>query len=77
MNRPRQEWGVGSREIGNIADEAAYQKKLQITREYFQPNMEVLENPLMHPTKFDGLECSFLRRFFENKIPVGAGLAPT
>ena len=26
-----------------IADEAAYQKKLQITQEYFQPNMEVLE----------------------------------
>jgi ubiquinone/menaquinone biosynthesis C-methylase UbiE len=26
-----------------IADEAAYQKKLQITREYFQPDMEVLE----------------------------------
>ncbi|MEO1372767.1 MAG: class I SAM-dependent methyltransferase [Cyanobacteria bacterium J06635_10] len=26
-----------------IADEAAYQKKLQVTREYFQPEMEVLE----------------------------------
>ena len=26
-----------------IADEAAYQKKLQITREYFQPDMEILE----------------------------------
>ncbi len=26
-----------------IADEAAYQKKLQITREYFQSDMEVLE----------------------------------
>ena len=26
-----------------IADEAAYQKKLQITREFFQPDMEVLE----------------------------------
>ncbi len=26
-----------------ITDEAAYQKKLQVTREYFQPNMEVLE----------------------------------
>ena len=26
-----------------IADEAAYQKKLKITREYFQPDMEVLE----------------------------------
>ncbi len=26
-----------------IADEASYQKKLQVTREYFQPNMEVLE----------------------------------
>ena len=26
-----------------IADEAAYQKKLQITRDYFQPSMEVLE----------------------------------
>lgn len=26
-----------------IADEAAYQKKLQVTREYFQPSMKVLE----------------------------------
>ena len=26
-----------------IADEAAYQKKLQVTREYFQPHMNVLE----------------------------------
>ena len=26
-----------------IADEVAYQKKLQITREYFRPDMEVLE----------------------------------
>ena len=26
-----------------VADEAAYQKKLQITREYFDPEMEVLE----------------------------------
>ena len=26
-----------------VADEAAYQKKLQITREYFRPDMEVLE----------------------------------
>jgi len=26
-----------------VADEAAYQKKLQVTREYFQPDMEVLE----------------------------------
>ena len=26
-----------------IADEEAYQKKLQVTREYFQPHMEVLE----------------------------------
>ena len=26
-----------------IADEAAYEKKLQVTREYFQPTMEVLE----------------------------------
>ncbi len=26
-----------------IADEAAYQKKLKVTREYFQPDMEVLE----------------------------------
>jgi ubiquinone/menaquinone biosynthesis C-methylase UbiE len=26
-----------------IADEAAYQKKLQVTREYFQPDMQVLE----------------------------------
>ncbi len=27
----------------SIADEAAYQKKLQVTRKYLQPNMEVLE----------------------------------
>jgi len=26
-----------------IADEAAYQKKLQVSREYFQPDMDVLE----------------------------------
>jgi len=26
-----------------ITDEAAYQKKLQVTREYFQPEMEILE----------------------------------
>ena len=26
-----------------VADEAAYQKKLQVTREFFQPDMEVLE----------------------------------
>lgn len=26
-----------------VADEAAYQKKLEITREYFRPDMEVLE----------------------------------
>ena len=26
-----------------VADEAAYQKKLELTREYFQPDMEVLE----------------------------------
>ncbi len=26
-----------------VADEAAYQKKLEITREYFKPDMEVLE----------------------------------
>ncbi len=26
-----------------VADDAAYQKKLEVTREYFQPNMEVLE----------------------------------
>ena len=26
-----------------VADEAAYQKKLQVTREYFKPNMEVME----------------------------------
>ena len=26
-----------------IADEAAYQKKLQVTREYFQPDMEIVE----------------------------------
>ena len=26
-----------------IADEAAYQKKLKVTQEYFQPDLEVLE----------------------------------
>jgi ubiquinone/menaquinone biosynthesis C-methylase UbiE len=26
-----------------VADEAAYQKKLRVTREYLQPNMEILE----------------------------------
>jgi cyclopropane fatty-acyl-phospholipid synthase-like methyltransferase len=26
-----------------IADEAAYQKKLDVTRQYFEPDMEVLE----------------------------------
>ena len=26
-----------------VADEAAYQKKLQVTRDYFRPDMEVLE----------------------------------
>jgi len=26
-----------------VADEAAYQKKLQVTREYLKPDMEVLE----------------------------------
>jgi len=26
-----------------VADEAAYQKKLQVTREYLRPDMEVLE----------------------------------
>ena len=26
-----------------VADEAAYQKKLEVTRQYFQPDMEVLE----------------------------------
>ena len=27
-----------------IADEAAYQKKLKVTQEYFKPEMEVLED---------------------------------
>ncbi|MDJ0945640.1 MAG: hypothetical protein QNJ30_19405 [Kiloniellales bacterium] len=26
-----------------VADEAAYQRKLEVTREYFRPEMEVLE----------------------------------
>jgi cyclopropane fatty-acyl-phospholipid synthase-like methyltransferase len=26
-----------------VADEAAYKKKLEVTRKYFEPNMEVLE----------------------------------
>lgn len=35
-----------------ITDEAAYQKKLQVTREYFQPNMEVLELGLFRNIAF-------------------------
>lgn len=45
MDRPAEFWdkiaeGYAKRPV---ADEAAYQKKLQVTREYFQPEMEVLE----------------------------------
>ncbi len=31
-----------------VADEEAYQKKLQVTREYFQPHMEVLALSILH-----------------------------
>lgn len=45
MNVSAQFWNKVAEKYSRqpIADEAAYQKKLQVTREYFQPSMEVLE----------------------------------
>ncbi|MEO0969754.1 MAG: class I SAM-dependent methyltransferase [Cyanobacteria bacterium J06639_18] len=45
MNRSAKFWDKIAQRYSKqpIADEAAYQKKLQVTKEYLQPNMEVLE----------------------------------
>lgn len=45
MNRQEAYWNKTADKYSKqaIADEAAYEKKLEITREYFQPDMEVLE----------------------------------
>ncbi len=45
MNRSAKFWDRIAKRYSKqpIADEAAYQKKLQVTREYFKPEMEVLE----------------------------------
>ncbi|MEM8605196.1 MAG: methyltransferase domain-containing protein, partial [Cyanobacteria bacterium P01_H01_bin.121] len=45
MNASAQFWDKIAEKYSKqpIADEAAYQKKLQVTREYFQPSMNVLE----------------------------------
>lgn len=45
MNQPAKFWdNIAERYAKQpIADEATYQKKLQVTREYFQPEMDVLE----------------------------------
>ncbi len=45
MDRPAKFWNKIAEGYAKqpVADEAAYQKKLQVTREYFQPEMEVLE----------------------------------
>jgi ubiquinone/menaquinone biosynthesis C-methylase UbiE len=45
MDRSIRFWDKIAERYSNqpIADEAAYQKKLQVTREYFRPDMEVLE----------------------------------
>jgi ubiquinone/menaquinone biosynthesis C-methylase UbiE len=45
MDRPAKFWDKIAEGYAKqpVADEAAYQKKLQITREYLQPEMEVLE----------------------------------
>jgi len=45
MNRQDKFWdGIAERYSKRpIADEQAYQRKLQVTREYFRPDMEVLE----------------------------------
>ena len=45
MDRPAKFWDKIAEGYAKqpVADEAAYQKKVQVTREYFQPEMEVLE----------------------------------
>ena len=45
MNRNARFWDKNADRYSKqpIANEAAYQKKLQVTREYFRPDMEVLE----------------------------------
>ncbi len=45
MNHPAKFWDKIAEPYSKqpIADEAAYQKKLQVTQEYFHPEMEVLE----------------------------------
>ncbi|MEL6232355.1 MAG: class I SAM-dependent methyltransferase [Cyanobacteria bacterium J06627_3] len=45
MNQPTKFWDNIAERYSKqpIADEASYQKKLQVTREYFRPDMEVLE----------------------------------
>lgn len=45
MNKPTKFWDKIADRYSRqpIADEKAYQKKLRVTREYFQPDMEVLE----------------------------------
>ena len=45
MNKSVQFWDKLAERYSQqpIVDEEVYQKKLQVTREYFQPNMEVLE----------------------------------
>ena len=45
MDRSRKFWDKIAERYSKrpIADEAAYRKKLQVTREYFRPDMEVLE----------------------------------
>ena len=45
MNHPAKFWDKTAEKYSKqpIADEAAYQKKLQVTQQYLKPNMEVLE----------------------------------
>jgi ubiquinone/menaquinone biosynthesis C-methylase UbiE len=45
MNHPAKFWDKIAEKYSKqpIADEAAYQKKLQVTQQYLKPNMEVLE----------------------------------
>ncbi len=45
MDQPTKFWDKIAERYSKqpIADEAAYQKKLKVTREYFRPDMEVLE----------------------------------
>ncbi len=45
MDRPARFWDrvAGRYARTPVADEAAYQRKLEITREFLRPNMEVME----------------------------------